>query len=179
MAQVDPTGVTATGAGASPGAPPARSRTVNLGRGVVVPYPEPTSEAASKIGRRNRRTDTKPEIALRSALHARGLRFRKDHVIRLGDVRARPDVAFTRWTLAVFVDGCFWHQCPEHGATPRSNASYWSPKLQANVERDRRTDLALRDGGWSVIHVWEHEATEAAADRIASTLEALHRGERM
>jgi DNA mismatch endonuclease (patch repair protein) len=80
---------------------------VNLGRGLVVPYPEPASAAATNIGKANRRTNTKPEVLVRSALHRRGLRFRKDHLLRVADVRVRPDVVFTRWKLAVFIDGCF------------------------------------------------------------------------
>lgn len=103
MAQVDRRGVTAT---RGPGGH-AIERTVNLGRGLVVPYPEPASAAATNIGKANRRTNTKPEVLVRSALHRRGLRFRKDHLLRVADVRVRPDVVFTRWKLAVFIDGCF------------------------------------------------------------------------
>lgn len=172
MAQVDPTGVTATpSAGPEPTATRLAPRTVNLGSGLVVPYPEPGNEAASKIGRANRRTNTKPEVLLRSALHRRGLRFRKDHLLRLGRVRVRPDVAFTRWKIAVFVDGCFWHRCPDHATTPKRNPDYWIPKLRANVDRDRRVDAALANEDWAVIRVWEHEDVESAADRIISLVE--------
>jgi DNA mismatch endonuclease (patch repair protein) len=139
----------------------------------VVPYPEPANAAATKIGRANRRTNTKPEVLLRSALHRRGLRFRKDHLLRLGGVRVRPDVVFTRWKVAVFVDGCFWHQCPAHATTPKRNPHYWIPKLRANVDRDRRVDAALASENWSVIRLWEHEDVESAADQIASLIEGL------
>ena len=73
---------------------------------------------------------------------------------------------FTRGKLAVFVDGCFWHSCPEHGSTPNRNREYWLPKLGANVDRDRRVDAALRESGWSVERLWEHEDANIAADRI-------------
>jgi DNA mismatch endonuclease Vsr len=107
-------------------------RTVNLGGGLIVPYPEPTSPAATKIGKANLRTGTKPEVELRSALHRAGLRFRKDLLIQVAGIRVRPDVVFTRRKVAVFVDGCFWHGCPDHQHLPKSNQDYWIPKLRAN-----------------------------------------------
>ena len=84
----------------------------------------------------------------------------------VGGVRARPDVVFTRQRIAVFVDGCFWHSYPNQGSSPRSNAAYWSPKLARNVERDRRIDEALREAGWTVVRVWEHEQPGKAAQRV-------------
>lgn len=143
---------------------------MSLGGGVRVPYPEPSGAAATRIGRANRRTDTKPEVQLRSALHRRGLRFRKDQLLRLGDVRVRPDVVFTRRRVAVFVDGCFWHCCPTHSTIPRSNRDYWVPKLGANVKRDRRVDAALREHGWLVLRFWEHEDSNTAADEVEQCL---------
>ncbi|MEI7055630.1 very short patch repair endonuclease [Nocardioides sp. CCNWLW239] len=119
----------------------------------------------------NKRCDTKPELRLRSELHRRGLRFRKDYRIDLGSVKPRPDVVFTRAKVVVFVDGCFWHSCPEHrGKTPRRNADYWGPKLAQNVERDRRHDDALRNAGWTVVRVWEHDSPTDAADLIGTVL---------
>ena len=141
-----------------------------LGGGRRVPYPEPIDDVASKIGRANRRTDTKPEVRLRSELHRRGLRFRKDFLIRVGEIRVKPDIVFTRLRLAVFVDGCFWHSCPEHGSMPSRNRGYWLPKLAANVDRDRRVDAALRASGWSVERLWEHEDVDIAADRIEAVV---------
>jgi DNA mismatch endonuclease (patch repair protein) len=135
-----------------------------------VPYPEPTSAAATKIGIGNRRTDTKPEVALRSLLHRRGLRFRKDLLVRMADVRVRPDIVFTRVRVAVFVDGCFWHGCPAHQVVPKSNRKYWVPKLKANEARDRRVDAALVADGWAVVRVWEHEDLRVAADRIEAVI---------
>jgi DNA mismatch endonuclease (patch repair protein) len=158
-----------------PDADPAQSgaRTVNLGGGRRVPYPEPGTPAATKIGKANRRVDTKPEVRVRSALHRQGLRYRKDLLIRVGAVRVRPDVVFTRARVALFIDGCFWHGCPDHQQVPRTNQGYWIPKLAANVERDRRVDAALREDGWAVLRAWEHEPVEAVVQRVISTLHAV------
>ena len=121
--------------------------------------------------RANRRTNTKPELALRSALHRQGYRFRKDHRLTLGNgSRVRPDIAFTARRVAVFVDGCFWHACPEHGSKPSVNQWYWSPKLARNVERDRAADAALAAAGWQVVRIWEHVPI---ADAVAAVVAAL------
>ena len=121
--------------------------------------------------RANRRTDTKPELALRRALHSRGYRYRKDYRLDLdGGKRVRPDIAFTARRVAVFVDGCFWHCCPDHGSKPAVNVGYWNPKLRRNVERDRAADTALQAAGWAVVRVWEHEPIETA---VAAVLAAL------
>ena len=98
--------------------------------------------------RANRRSDTKPELALRRALHAPGYRYRKDYRLDLAGARVRPDIAFTARRVAVFVDGCFWHCCPQHGTQPANNTWYWEPKLARNVERDRAADAALAAAGW-------------------------------
>lgn len=111
----------------------------------------------------NRRTDTSGEVSLRAALHARGLRFRKDLLVRAGGLRVHPDVVFTRARVALFLDGCFWHSCPDHGTVPRRNREYWQPKLQANVDRDARVTAALEADGWLVRRVWEHEDPGAVA----------------
>jgi len=134
------------------------------------PYPQPTSAAVTAAMRGNRRRDTGPERRLRSCLHAMGLRYRVDLPIQAGDVRVRPDIVFPRQRLAVFVDGCFFHRCPHHGTTPRSNTWYWGPKLDRNVSRDRRVDADLHAAGWRVLRVWEHEAPGQAAARIAAAL---------
>ena len=146
-------------------------RTVNLGGGEVVPYPEPSSPAATTIGKANVRRDTKPEIALRSELHRRGRRFRKDLLVRFDGGRVHPDVVFTRRKVAVFVDGCFWHSCPIHGRMPKANPQYWQPKLQANVARDRRVDAGLQLAGWTVVRIWEHDGIADAADRVEEALD--------
>jgi DNA mismatch endonuclease, patch repair protein len=118
-----------------------------------------------------RRTDTKPEIALRRALHRQGYRFRKDYRLDLAEgKRVRPDIAFTARRVAVFVDGCFWHACPEHGTKPANNTWYWGPKLARNVERDRLADAALSAAGWDVVRVWEHEPLDAAVTAVLAAL---------
>lgn len=123
----------------------------------------------------NKRRDTRPELLLRQEIHARGLRFRVEHGIRVDDMRPiQADVVFTRWRVVVFVDGCFWHGCPEHGTRPRSNAHYWSSKIASNQARDRRQTAALEHAGWRVVRVWEHEAVAEAADRVVAAL-ALRR----
>ena len=128
--------------------------------------------------RANRRTDTKPELALRRALHGRGYRYRKDYRLDLdGGARVRPDIAFTARRVAVFVDGCFWHRCPEHGSKPAVNVGYWDPKLRRNVERDRAADTALAAAGWAVVRVWEHEPLEAAVAAVIAALAISRPGE--
>jgi DNA mismatch endonuclease (patch repair protein) len=114
----------------------------------------------------NRRVDTVPEQRLRSALHRRGLRFRKDHRIDAHGLRVRADVVFPRARVAVFVDGCFWHCCPDHTTQPKTHQAYWSAKLRGNIKRDRSVDAALESAAWTVIRVWEHERSEEAASRI-------------
>lgn len=120
--------------------------------------------------RANPRRDTKPEVAARLALHAHGLRFRKNHPIRLESRMVTPDVVFTRRKVAVFVDGCFWHRCPIHGTEPKANTSYWKPKLDRNVARDRDVDQALTESGWKVIRVWEHESPQDVAATVAQAV---------
>ena len=128
--------------------------------------PEASSRHVRDRMRRQRRTDTKPEMLLRRELHSRGLRYRVDYAPLDTMRRRRSDIVFTRRKVAVFVDGCFWHSCPEHRSLPRSNRDWWRQKLERNVERDRDTDAALDRAGWSVVRVWEHEAPIAAADRV-------------
>lgn len=142
---------------------------------MALPYPHPTSPEVSERMRRNPRRDTKPEVALRSELHQRGLRFRKDLPLRVPGRVVRPDVAFTRARLAVFVDGCFWHVCPIHGNQPRANTDYWRPKLIRNVQRDRAVDSALQVAGWRVLRAWEHEPVASVADRVERALVASTR----
>jgi DNA mismatch endonuclease (patch repair protein) len=116
-----------------------------------------------------RRRDTKPEIALRRELHRRGLRYFVDRAPVKG-VRRRADLVFPRRKVAVFVDGCFWHSCPQHATFPKNNAQWWTDKLAANVVRDRDTDARLAEQGWTVIRVWEHEDPLVAAERVQKAL---------
>lgn len=119
-----------------------------------------------------RQKDTPAEMALRRELHRRGLRYRVDLAI-LGVTRAHPDIVFTKRKVAVFVDGCFWHSCPEHATTPKSNEQWWTDKLAANVERDRRHDRELTEAGWQVLRFWEHEDPLIAADRVEEVVTAV------
>lgn len=111
------------------------------------------------------RRDTDAEMKLRRALHALGLRYRVQLPIPTSR-RRTIDVAFTRAHLAVFVDGCFWHACPDHGARPRTNSEWWRWKLGRNTDRDRDTDRLLVEAGWEVLRVWEHEDPDEAALRV-------------
>jgi DNA mismatch endonuclease, patch repair protein len=122
----------------------------------------------------NRRSNTRPELALRSELHGRGLRFRKDVVLRASEVRTTADIVFARQRLAIFVDGCFWHQCPEHSHVPQANPGYWERKLARTVERDARVTERLADAGWTVIRIWEHVPAKQAADRIVHVLDEIN-----
>lgn len=132
--------------------------------------PASSSAAVSRRMRQTGRRDTAPELRLRSQLHRRGLRYRVD--VAPGPLtRRRADVVFIRARVAVFVDGCFWHSCPEHATIPKSNRDWWVAKLEANVARDRDTDRRLQEAGWRVIRVWEHEDSGEAAERVAAVLQ--------
>ncbi|NKE59082.1 DNA mismatch endonuclease Vsr [Lentzea sp. PSKA42] len=134
-------------------------------------YPAPLNEGRSRNMSANRRSETKPEIALRSALFKLGYRYRKDHLLRLdGGMRVKPDIVFTARKVAVFVDGCFWHVCPEHGRQPTTNEWYWTPKLRRNIERDQSVNAALNAAGWRVLRFWEHEQVPDAVGAVVAAL---------
>ena len=119
----------------------------------------------------NRSRDTQPELLVRRALHARGLRFRVD-LRPEATLRTRADIVFTRRRIAVYIDGCFWHGCPLHGTSPKANADYWMPKLARNVERDREATVALEALGWVVLRFWSHEPVDEVVARIAARVTA-------
>lgn len=125
--------------------------------------PSPSSDTVSTQMRRMGRRDTAPELALRKALTAVGLRYR----LHRRDLPGTPDVAFMSARVAVFVDGCFWHACPEHGVMPKANRDWWRSKFDNNRERDRRKDKALLNAGWLPVHAWEHEEPDAVARALA------------
>jgi DNA mismatch endonuclease, patch repair protein len=113
----------------------------------------------------NRSRDTRPEVAVRSAVHALGLRYRvATRPVR--ELRRSADLVFRGARVAVFVDGCFWHGCPEHFVPPRTNADYWAAKIAGNRDRDVETDAALLAHGWAVVRIWEHDAAREGADRV-------------
>lgn len=133
----------------------------------------PESWASSAGTRRsmiaNRRRDTSPEWKVRRLLHARGLRYRVDLPLPF-DKRRRADITFTRAKVVVFIDGCFWHGCPQHYVAPKSHPEYWGPKIEANAARDAQTTRQLEDLGWTVLRFWEHEDPQDVADRIEAVI---------
>lgn len=137
----------------------------------VPPHPGASSEAVSRRMTNARRRDTAPEVALRREVHALGLRYRVGYPIP-GQRRRTIDLAFTRRRVAVFVDGCFWHGCPEHGTSPRQNSAWWLQKFTANQTRDLDTNRILSELGWTVIRVWEHEDPKVAAALVAASVDA-------
>jgi DNA mismatch endonuclease, patch repair protein len=124
-----------------------------------------SSDAVRASMSSNRPRDTRPELALRRAVHALGMRYR---------VSARPlpglsrtaDLTFRRARVAVFMDGCFWHGCPKHHTVASTNAEYWAEKVRRNRERDAETDRLLKESGWLSVRVWEHDDLLEAAARI-------------
>ena len=135
---------------------------------------EPKPEVRRRM-QRVRQKHTSAELALRRALHARGIRYRVQVPV-LTHPRRIADIALTGLRVAVFVDGCFWHGCPLHATWPTDNAEFWRAKIVANQERDRDTDERLRAEGWKVIRTWAHEEPQIAARRIAKVLERRRRG---
>ncbi|WP_200956854.1 very short patch repair endonuclease [Phycicoccus sp. Root563] len=115
------------------------------------------------------RRETAPEMSLRRGLHAMGLRYRVHHPVP-GIPRRRIDIAFTRKRVAVFVDGCFWHGCLDHGHIPKRNGAWWLWKLDGNVERDRSTTQHLQNLGWQVVRVWEHEPLPTMIEHVVGAL---------
>ena len=113
--------------------------------------------------------DTAAELAVRRLLHAAGLRYRVEYPVP-GMARRRIDIAFTSVKVAVLIDGCFWHGCPQHATQPKANAEWWRAKLEANVARDRDTDRRLAEAGWTVVRAWEHEDPAEVADRVEAAV---------
>lgn len=117
--------------------------------------------------RGNRRRDTRPELAVRRRLHAMGLRYRVDFAPLRGS-RLRADIVFTRARVAVFIDGCYWHGCPEHYRPATRNVEFWTNKIQSNRERDARVDGLLLAESWTVLRFWEHQSADEIAVAIAA-----------
>lgn len=131
----------------------------------------PSSHEASLRMARVRQKGTDAELSLRKALHARGLRYRL-HVPLLTKPRRVADIVFASARVAIFVDGCFWHGCPEHASWPKSNAQFWRDKIETNRARDADTDQRLRASGWRVVRVWSHDDAGDAAERIEDIVRA-------
>lgn len=113
--------------------------------------------------------NTTAEMSIRRCLHAMGFRYRVDKVV-LRSPRRKSDICFANLKIAIFIDGCFWHGCPRHGTMPKRNRKFWRKKINTNRARDRDTTKRLRNCGWSVIRIWEHEDPSAAAERIAQVI---------
>jgi len=139
------------------------------------PAPPASSPAVRQVLQRNRRRDTAPELALRRALHALGLRFLVDATPAGTSRRRRADVVLRGSRIAVLVHGCFWHRCPEHFHAPKAHAEWWALKIASVVARDADNEARLREAGWLPVVVWEHEDPQEAARRIAA-LDRRRRG---
>lgn len=136
----------------------------------ALPYPVPSSGAATAKMRGNSRRDSHPERLLRSLLHREGYRFRKDLRLDVGGVRIRADIVFFCRKVAIFLDGCFWHGCPSHGRVPKPNSDYWQPKLARNLLRDQRNTTTLLSQGWTVVRVWEHQPIQESLQVVQQAL---------
>jgi DNA mismatch endonuclease Vsr len=136
--------------------------------------PKASSEVIRDRMTNTKRRDTQPELALRSALHAMGLRYSVDR--HVDGTRGRIDIAFPTERVAVYVDGCFWHSCPEHGTVPKQNNEWWVEKLAANKARDDAADERLQEAGWTVLRFWEHDDPKVAAKTVRDAVFAARRG---
>lgn len=121
--------------------------------------------------------ETKAERLLRLVLKRAGLRFERERRPE-PSLRCTADVVLRHAKACIFVDGCFWHGCKRHFATPRSHSTWWAEKIAANVERDRRQTRLLRERGWTVIRLWEHQVSEEAVLRLAARLDKSGLGPR-
>ena len=128
-----------------------------------------SSEATRKKMRGNRSRDTSPELRVRSLVHRRGLRYRVAQR-PIPTLRRTADLVFRRAKVAVMIDGCYWHGCPEHYRPPSTNPDYWREKIQANGQRDRETNKLLVAAGWLVLRYWEHETPEVVADQVVAAV---------
>lgn len=128
-----------------------------------------SSEYIRRSMRANKGRDTKPELAVRRLLHASGLRYRVNAKPE-GDLRRTVDILFRPARVAVLIDGCYWHGCPQHYIPPRANGGYWSDKVTRNRARDEDTNRVLTERGWLVLRFWEHESPAAVADQIIAVV---------
>ena len=135
----------------------------------VPAHPGSSGAAASRRMRQLKRRDNGPELALRRQLHAAGLRYRVAYPMPTL-ARRSIDVAFPALRIAVFVDGCFWHGCPEHGNVPSANTEWWQAKLAANQARDADTTARLQELGWRVLRLWEHSVERGGAEVVIAAV---------
>ncbi|MEU6536620.1 very short patch repair endonuclease [Streptomyces sp. NPDC047000] len=149
--------------------PPANFRLRTLGDSWA------SSQGTRASMRSNRGRDTGPERRLRSSLHREGLRFRVS-ARPVPTLRRTADVLFTKYKVAVFVDGCYWHGCATHGSIPATNRDFWVAKIEGNKSRDKETDELLVERGWFVVRVWEHTPVEHAVALVRLGLEESQAG---
>lgn len=139
--------------------------------------PTPSSPEVSRRMSRVRTSGTDPELRLRRVLHSRGLRYRINRK-PLTTMRCRPDIVFGQAQIAVFVDGCFWHGCPDHASWPKANGEWWRDKIQKTRDRDATATRELVANGWLVLRFWEHEDPVVAADTVQEVLAERGQGGR-
>ncbi|WP_107119058.1 very short patch repair endonuclease [Streptomyces bungoensis] len=146
------------------------ARAAGLIRDEVLPVDSKASSTAVRaVMTANKSRDTKPERLLRSVLHRQGFRYRVN-ARPLPDLRRTADLVFFKARVAVFVDGCYWHGCPEHYRPATKRSEWWRAKIQRNQARDADTDSRLCEEGWTVIRIWEHEAADVAAAKVIGAL---------
>ena len=146
------------------------ARAAGLVRDEVLPEgSQASSTAVRAVMTANRGRDTKPELLIRSVLYHQGLRYRIN-VRPLPDLRRTADIVFRKARVAVFVDGCYWHGCPDHYRPAMKHSRFWQDKIQGNQARDAETNRILRDEGWTVVRVWEHEDPNEAAKKVVVAL---------
>ncbi|TNM26707.1 very short patch repair endonuclease [Streptomyces sedi] len=149
----------------------AMARAAGLVRDEVLPAGSRASSTAVRaVMTANKGRDTKPERLLRSVLYRQGLRYRVN-ARPLPDLRRTADIVFLKARVAVFVDGCYWHGCPDHYRPANKRSDFWREKIQGNQIRDADTDARLREQGWTVVRVWEHESADAAAIKVLAALD--------
>jgi len=131
---------------------------------------KPVSIATRNVMRANKRSNTQPELRIRKLVHAAGLRYRIDTKPEK-DLNRRADIVFRQAKVAVFIHGCFWHGCPRHFKSPKTNKRFWQTKIERNIQRDKETRNILRKRGWRVIEIWEHQSSESGARSIVRVVD--------
>lgn len=131
---------------------------------------KPVSIATRNVMRANKRSGTQPELRIRKLVHASGLRYRIDTKPEK-DLNRRADIVFRQAKVAVFIHGCFWHGCPRHFKSPKTNKRFWETKIERNIQRDKETRNILRKRGWRVIEIWEHQSSESGARSIVRVVD--------
>jgi DNA mismatch endonuclease, patch repair protein len=127
--------------------------------------PEQRSYNMSQI----RGKDTRPEVRLRKLLWSEGIRGYRIHYRLPG----KPDIVFTKKKIAIFIDGCFWHKCPVCYQEPETRKDFWIKKIHSNIDRDKNVDEKLKNDGWTVIRIWEHEIRKDPENAVRKIIALL------